>query len=409
MDLLSGSAQYRPDMIILGGFVQAGDQPDIRPLIINVIRMRTKEQLQSRRSFLRGAVINGAVLSTLPATAIASSKIDADERKVAEDKIPRLPLKIYLSSGLEERFTNFIKSLSNEVTLIGRMENAELEGVIHDIDVWFGYIPNEQFVKANKLRWVQSTSAGVEHYVYPDMVNSDVILTNAKGCYGPAIGEHAIGLLFSLTRQLANQTRNMAEGKWDREGNMVEMKGKTMGIVGLGGIGSQVARRARAMDMKIIAVDIVPKYKEQIGDICDEVRLVQDGGLGWLMKNADVVVSATPHTKISEGMFDKKHFELMKPGSYFINVSRGKLVKTHDLVEILKSGHLAGAGLDVTDPEPLPSDHELWKMSNVIISSHIAAQSQYSHMRMQTVFSENVDRFIKGLPLQNLVDKVAGF
>ena len=163
------------------------------------------------------------------------------------------------------------------------------------------------------------------------------------------------------------------------------------------------------MDMKIIAVDIVPKYKEQIGDNCDEIRLVQDGGLEWLMKNADVVVSAAPHTKISEGMFDKDHFALMKPGSYFVNVSRGKLVRTNDLVEILKSGHLAGAGLDVTDPEPLPPNHELWKLPNVIISSHSAGRSEYSVMRMQSVFAENVDRFIKGLPLQNSVDKVAGF
>jgi phosphoglycerate dehydrogenase-like enzyme len=202
----------------------------------------------------------------------------------------------------------------------------------------------------------------------------------------------------------------MAEGKWERQSEkMVEMKGKTMGIVGYGGIGSQVARRARAMDMKVIAVDIVPKYKEQIGDTCDEIRLVQDGGLEWLMKNSDVVVSAAPHTEKSRGIFDKEHFALLKPGSYFINVSRGKLVKTDDLVEVLRSGHLAGAGLDVTDPEPLPPDHELWKFPNVIITSHIAAQSQYSYNRMYSVFAENVDRFIKGLPLQNMVDKVAGF
>jgi phosphoglycerate dehydrogenase-like enzyme len=371
--------------------------------------MKIKNQLQSRRNFLKGAVINGAALSALPATALATSKNSDENQIVDEDKIPRLPLRIYLSNGIEEQFRGYINSLSDKITFIDPLEDNELQTEIPDIDAWFGYISREQFLQAKKLRWIQSTSAGVERYVYPELVNSQVMLTNAKGCYGPAIGEHAIGLLFSLTRQLVNQTRNMAVGKWERQGDMVEMKGKTMGIVGFGGIGSQVARRARAMDMKIIAVDIVPKYKEQIGDNCDEIRLVQDGGLEWLMKNADVVVSAAPHTKISEGMFDRKHFMLMKPGSYFINVSRGKLVRTNDLVEVLKSGHLAGAGLDVTDPEPLPPDHELWKLSNVVITSHIAAQSQYSFIRMQNVFSENVDRFIKGLPLQNLVDKAAGF
>jgi len=163
------------------------------------------------------------------------------------------------------------------------------------------------------------------------------------------------------------------------------------------------------MDMKIIAVDIVPKYKEQIGDICDEVRLIQDNNLPWLLENADVIVSAAPHTKNSEGLFGRAQFEMIKDGAYFINVSRGKLVRTSELVNALKSGKLAGAGLDVTDPEPLPANHELWKLPNVIITSHIAARSQYSYDRMQSVFVENVHRFIQGLPLLNQVDKLAGF
>jgi len=218
-----------------------------------------------------------------------------------------------------------------------------------------------------------------------------------------------IGLLFSLTRKMANQVLNMPEGKWERPDGMVEMKGMTMGIIGLGGIGSQVARRARAMDMKVIAVDIVPKYKEQIGDICDEIRLVQDEGLEWLLPHADVIVSAAPHTKVSEGMMGPVQFEKMREGSYFINVSRGKLVQTEALLAALKSGHLAGAGLDVTDPEPLPSGHELWKLPNVIITSHIAAQSQYSFGRMQDVFVENAHRFVHGFPLLNQVNKEMGF
>jgi phosphoglycerate dehydrogenase-like enzyme len=371
--------------------------------------MNKKNQLHSRRNFLRGAVINGAALSALPMTALGNTDKENVADRSGNDELPGLPLKIYLSDGLEPSIIDNIKSISSEISLIEGLDGNGLEAILPDIDVWFGYLSREQFLKARRLRWIQCPSAGVEPFMFQELIDSPVMLTNAKGCYGPAIGEHAIGLLFSLTRQLVSQTRNMAQGKWDRPGGMVEMKGKTMGVVGFGGIGGQVARRARAMDMKIIAVDIVPKYREQIGDTCDEIRLVQDGGLAWLMKNADVVVSAAPHTKASEGMFDRKHFELMKRGSFFVNVSRGKLVNTDDLVDVLKSGHLAGAGLDVTDPEPLPPGHELWKLPNVIITSHIAAQSQYSFGRMQQVFAENVDRFIKGLPLQNLVDKVMGF
>lgn len=371
--------------------------------------MKTKSQSRSRRNFIKGAVINAAALSAIPAGALGTPSAIDRNKSDSGDNIPHLPIKIYLSNGIEDEFVNSIKEISDKIILVNRLEGSELQSELPSLDVWFGRMSKEQFEKAEKLKWIQSPSAGVESYMYPELIDSKVLLTNAKGCYGPAIGEHAIGLLFSLTRGLANQTRNMKDGKWDRGGTFVEMKGKTMGIVGFGGIGSQVARRARSMDMKVIAVDIIPKYKEQIGDICDEIRLIQDGGLDWLTKNSDVVVSAAPHTKMSEGIFDRAHFELMKPGSYFINVSRGKLVKTDDLVAVLKSGHLAGAGLDVTDPEPLPNDHELWKLPNVIITSHIAAQSQYSFKRMQSVFVENVERFTKGLPLLNSVDKVAGF
>lgn len=355
----------------------------------------------SRRNFLKGALVNGAALSTLPFSSYAFHENGYRNDEV----IPRLPLRIMLRSGLSEEHMQKLKAVSPEISILTSDHDDQIESV----DVWFGGISEDQFKKAKRLRWVQSPSAGVEYYLYPSFVESDVQLTNAKGCYGPAIGEHAIGLLFSLTRSMANQARNMQEGKWERPQGMVEMKGMTMGIIGLGGIGSQVARRARAMDMRVIAVDIVPKYKEQIGDICDEIRLVQDEGLEWLLPHADVVVSAAPHTKVSEGMLGPGQFEMMKPGSYFINVSRGKLVQTPALLTALKSGHLAGAGLDVTDPEPLPPDHELWQQSNVIITSHIAAQSQYSFGRMQDVFVENVHRFVHGFPLLNQVDKELGF
>jgi D-2-hydroxyacid dehydrogenase (NADP+) len=163
------------------------------------------------------------------------------------------------------------------------------------------------------------------------------------------------------------------------------------------------------MDMKVIAVDIVSKYKEQIGDICDEVRLVQDNGLSWLLPRSDVVLMSTPHTKVSEGMIGAEQFGMMKKSAYFINVARGKLVKTPALLEALKSGQIAGAGLDVTDPEPLPSGHELWTLPNVIITPHIAARSEASMIRLYEVFTENVYRYVNGLPMLNIVNKEMGF
>lgn len=356
----------------------------------------------SRRNFLKGVIINGTALSVLPAGVLGSSTPSV--REPVRDTAPRLPLRIMMRSGLSDEYQEKLKKISSEIIL------EDDDGAIGEVNAWFGGISREQFRQASNLAWVQSPSAGVERYLFPEFVRSDVLLTNAKGCYGPAISEHAMGLLFTLTRNIGAQQLNMSRGQWQRDTeNMIEMKGLTMGIVGLGGIGSQIARRSRAMDMTVLAVDIIPKYKEQIGDICDEVRLVQDGGLEWLLSSSDVVVSAAPHTKVSEGMFGGEQFGMMKQGAYFINVSRGKLVQTPALVEALRSGRLGGAGLDVTDPEPLPPEHELWSLPNVIITSHIAGVSQYSFSRLQEVFTENVERYIKGLPMMNQVNKVMGF
>jgi D-2-hydroxyacid dehydrogenase (NADP+) len=362
--------------------------------------MKNKTRFPSRRHFLKGAAINAAVLSTIPVKAFEGA---AELPFSSRYEGPKMPLHIMMKWGWDEDLKNKLTKLSPEIKL------SDKESAVEDVNAWFGPINQSEFNKAVNLRWVQSSSAGVEHYLFPEMVQSEVLLTNAKGCYAPAIAEHTIGLLFTLTRKIGSQTRNMVNGRWAGENNMMEMKGMTMGIVGLGGIGSQVARRARAMDMEVIAVDIVPKYREQLGDICDEIRLVQDGGLEWLLSNSDVVVSAAPHTKVSEGMFGAEQFQIMKEGAFFINVSRGKLVKTPALVDALKSGHLAGAGLDVTDPEPLPADHALWTFPNVIITSHISGRSPYSGERLMHVFTENVKRYTRGLPMLNEVDKLRGF
>jgi phosphoglycerate dehydrogenase-like enzyme len=373
--------------------------------------MENTNKSPSRRNFLKGVVLNSAALSAIPMGVLASDSFSPGP--FMQDKQPRLPLKIYLNTRagyfyrdpVGAEVSKKIRKISPEISLV------DDEQAMGEVNAWYGPINSKQLKMAPNLAWVHSTSAGVEHYLFPEMVESDVILTNAKGCFAPAIAEHTFGLLFALTRNIADQTRNMAEGNWQgvEMDKIFEMKGRTIGIVGLGGIGSQVARRARAMDMKVIAVDIVPKYKEQIGDMCDEVRLVQDNGLNWLLPKSDVVLISAPHTKVSEGMIGAEQFGMMKKTAYFINVARGKIVNTPALVNALQTGQITGAGLDVTDPEPLPSDHELWRMPNVIITSHIAARSQFNRERSNEVFVENVYRYVNELPMLNMVDKELGF
>lgn len=362
----------------------------------------TKESL-SRRHFIKGVAINTVALSAIPIGIL--DRDSAAHASLNKSEAPRLPLRIMMKSGLPDPFGERLMKISPLIRL------EENEQAIGEVNAWFGNINAKQFKSASSLRWIHSTSAGVENYLFPELVQSDVMLTNAKGCFAPCIAEHTFGLLFGLTRNIGGQIRNMSQGKWQGVpmDSVFEMKGLTMGIVGLGGIGSQVARRARAMDMHVIAVDIMPKYKEQIGDICDEVRLVQDNGLAWLLPRSDVILISAPHTKVSEGMIGAEQFGMMKKSAYFINVCRGKLVKTTALLNALKSGQIAGAGLDVTDPEPLPPDHELWTLPNVIITPHISARSPHNLVRLSEVFVENVKRYVNGYPLLNMVDKELGF
>jgi D-2-hydroxyacid dehydrogenase (NADP+) len=365
--------------------------------------MKNTNKSFSRRNFIKGVAVNAAALSAIPIGVLRNDSAYPGSLNMA--KAPRLPLRIMMKSGLSDPFREKLIKISPLIHL------EEDDQTIGEINAWFGDINMKQFNSAPNLKWVHSSSAGVENYLFPEMLQSDVILTNAKGCFAPAIAEHAFGLLFALTRNIGGQIRNMSQRKWQGVpmDSVFEMKGMTIGIVGLGGIGSQVARRARAMDMRVIAVDIMPKYKEQIGDICDEVRLIQEDGLSWLLPRSDVILISAPHTKVSEGMIGAEQFGMMKKSAYFLNMSRGKLVKTPALLNALKSGKIAGAGLDVIDPEPLPSDHELWTLPNVIITSHISARSQYNLVRLYEVFVENVFRYVNELPMLNVVDKEMGF
>lgn len=350
-------------------------------------------ELVSRRELL--TVAGGSALLS----ATAAGAVPATEP-------PRLPCNV-VAQGLSPEQAQQIVAISPQITLVQPNSDAERRKALADAHVLFGSLAPEELPLAPKLRWFQYGAAGVEHQLWPEFVASPILLTNAKGCYAPAISEHVFGLLFGLTRGTAQQAQQMLEHKWGGHGGYIELRGLTMGIVGFGGIGRETARKAKAMDMHVIAVDAEPLYREHFATV-DSMALVEDG-LHDLMRQADVVVSAAPHTKRSEGMFGAAEFALMKPTAYFINVSRGKLVQTDALVAALKEKRIAGAGLDVTNPEPLPPDHALWTFPNVIVTSHIAGQSPHSWERSTGVFVENVRRYVHGQPLLNLVDKQKGY
>lgn len=281
-----------------------------------------------------------------------------------------------------------------------------------------GFCSVELLNAAPKLRWVQVRSAGVNDLLSENpelmkrLIQRRITLTNARAIYGPEIADHAMALLLAHTRGIADFVRRGGRKVWKRgphnpmsEGvRPVELTGQTMLIIGFGGIGSQVARRAAAFGMKIYATDPKkirkPSYIEKIAPPSELHRL---------LRKADVIVSCVPLTPKTRHLIGKREFAMMKKGAILINVSRGKVVDTDAMVEALRSKQLGAIGLDVTDPEPLPPDHPLWKFDNVIISPHVAVQSQHAKPRLARLIRENLRRFGKGERLHNVVDKQAGY
>jgi len=278
----------------------------------------------------------------------------------------------------------------------------------HAVDA--GYATPEFVRAARNLVWVQSQSAGVERYLsVKELVETDrIVLTNMRGVHGPAIADHVFAMLLALTRDLPVHLEGRAQGRWNRAGSGVlrpiALKGRTLLVVGLGGIGTEIARRGHGFDMHVLGVrrgnDPAPEFVERVGKPQDLVAL---------LSQADVVAIAVPLTAETTHLFDRAAFAAMKPGSFLINIARGQVVDTDALLAALTSGKLAGACLDVTDPEPLPEDHPLWKLPNVVITPHVSSASELTDDRRWALFVENLRRFDAGEPLLNVVDKRAGY
>jgi phosphoglycerate dehydrogenase-like enzyme len=297
-----------------------------------------------------------------------------------------------------------LQSVSQKVKIeAAPTDPARLREAVRDAEGMIGNVPPELIAESPRLRWVQTNSAGVERYRAPEIVNSSVILTNCKILQGPNIADHAFALLLGLTRGVHLASRN--RGEWTGGAYQpIELMGKTAVVIGVGGIGSQIAQRAHAFGMRVIGVD--PKEMPYNPFV---TRMVFPDRLESVLPEADVVFVAAPLTAETELLMNSKRFGLMKQGSYFIAVSRGGLIDTDALMQALDSRKLAGAGLDVTNPEPLPKGHPLWNFDNVIITPHIAHRSDNVQERRMNLFKTNLARFAEGEPLVNVVDKKKGY
>jgi phosphoglycerate dehydrogenase-like enzyme len=278
-----------------------------------------------------------------------------------------------------------------------------------DADVLIGMCDAELLGAAPKLHWFQAINVGVERCAaVPGLADRGLLLTNMQRTSAAPIAEHAIALLLALTRALPEASRHQQAGAWNREAvvarPMLEVGGRTLLVVGLGGIGTEVARLAHGLGMRVIATR---NSSREGPDFVERVGL--SGDLPAFAAEADVVVTALPLTPETTKLFDKEFFDAMKPGGYFINVGRGGSVVTDDLVAALRDGRLAGAGLDVTEPEPLPAGHALWSLPNVVITPHVAAESDVQGPRYDALLLENLRRYVAGEKMLNVVDIKRGY
>jgi phosphoglycerate dehydrogenase-like enzyme len=275
-------------------------------------------------------------------------------------------------------------------------------------DAAIGVCSAEVLAQAKQLQWIQWPAAGVDRCVQQPLVHErHLLLTNLQRTMGPSMAEHVLGMMFALSRHFDYFLRQQQQAHWSSEATspqLADLDGKTVLVVGLGGIGTEVARRTHAIGMRVIAT----RASGRTGpDFVSYVGLPDE--LPKLAKDADFIVNCAPLTPETTGIFNREFFAGLKTGAYFISVGRGRSTITADLIDALRSGRLAGAGLDVVDPEPLPADSPLWHAPNVIITPHVSADTQVSAGQRNLVLIENLRRYTAGEPMISVVDIDRGY
>jgi phosphoglycerate dehydrogenase-like enzyme len=371
----------------------------------------------SRRSFLRHAAGGSAGVAMASLSPMSAETVEGPPFPVTwcleqSGPTPARPgtvkdFKLVTRGRIPDACLQKMRAYAPDVDLKMCHSADEFRHEVADAHVIYGMFSHEEFRAARQLRWIQWRAAGVEEIIFPELVESPVVLTNMQKMYSPTISETAIGLLLTLTRRLNQYAIQTREHRWNQltDEGLLEISGLTLGLVGMGGIGTDTAYRAHfGFNMRVLAIDTQPLHKPAFVE-----ELHSPDWLPTMVPKVDVLMSAAPHTPVTHHMFNEKIFRLMKPTAYFINVSRGWLVDTPALVRALKEHRIAGAALDVTEEEPLPPDSPLWTAGNIIITSHTSAKSKGSEERADALFCENVRRYVNGIPLLNVVDKKRGY
>jgi len=345
-------------------------------------------------------------------------------------------VKLVIHPPVEPERLAKIAEAAGAMTVVNAQDESGARAAIADAEAFFGKLTPDLLASARRLRWVQAPTASLEHYMFPALVEHPCVLTNMRGLYSDIIADHVFGYVLCFARNFHIYIRNQLEARWAPVGGkvadaapaarrgaaagQVEQQGfvtgpdhvsavdrshmhladATLGVVGLGQIGSEIARRGLAFGMRVLAVD--PVQATAPPGVAALWRLDR---LPDLLRESDFVVIAAPHTPETVKLFRRALFRQMNPTAYLINIGRGAIVDLGDLVAALRAAEIAGAGLDVYETEPLPADHPLWAMPNVILTPHVAGNSPRIAERHLAVLLDNVRRFSRGETLATVVDK----
>jgi phosphoglycerate dehydrogenase-like enzyme len=380
--------------------------------------IRTLRKLSAASSAGAGLVLAACSFSTTYAAEAPESVSDLITRlhlqesptPVREHKAWRVPKKLIVLGGLPPSAREQFASAVPGMQIVVVNDSAAAARAATDADIILGLTSYQGICEpevlngAKQMRWIHSMSAGVERCMaIPSVISRDLLVTNMRGVESAAIAEHAVAFALALAHGIDTFVTDKNRGVWSRQSatntEMQVLDGKTMLVVGLGGIGTEVASRAHALGMKVTAT----RNSGRTGpDYVSYVGLPSE--LLTLAKTADVIVNTAPLTTETTGIFNAKFFAVLKPNAFFINVARGGSVVTADLLEALSSHRIAGAGLDVVDPEPLPPDHPLWKAPNLIISPHVSSWSDLPGEQRWTLAREQLRRYAAGEKMLSVVD-----
>lgn len=332
--------------------------------------------------------------------------------------------KLVLFPAIDEARLARLRSVAGEMQLVNCRDTSAAEAALVDADAFFGKITPPLLARAQQLRWIQTPTASLEHTIFPALIEHPCTVTNMRGLFSDVVADHVMGYVLCFARQLHTYVRRQVEHRWAPVGGEAgrsdfsggpcfvsdmdrahrHLSDCRLGVVGLGNIGAEVARRALAFGLRVRAVDpVVRTAPPGVEELWGLERLAE------LVASVDFVVICAPHTPRTAGLFRRPLLQRMQRTAYLINIGRGAIVSLDDLVESLRAGEIAGAALDVFEQEPLPPEHPLWSFENVILTPHVAACSPRVSERHLATLLENVRRYVGGQPLLNVVNKAEWF